>query len=153
MKAWWLKRTPRERVIVAAGGAVIAVLACLQLVLSPLMAWRADAGRRAETAQSEYRIVHRSAALAQPAKPASGDNTPIRNVLTELAGQFGVSLTFVNALADGSVDIQGGPVPPDDVFRFLSALETQHGVKVVAADIVRAADDPEKVRIQATLSR
>ena len=153
MKAWWLKRTPRERIIVAAGGAIIALLVCFQLILSPLMAWRVDAARKAETAESDYRLVYRSAALAVPAKPVGGDDTPIRNVLTDLAGQFGVSLTFVNALADGSVDIQGGPVPPEDVFRFLSALETQHGINVVAADIARAADDPEKVRIQATLSR
>lgn len=153
MKAWWLKLSPRERIIVAAGVATIALLVCLQLVLSPIMAWRANAAHRAETAESDYRLVYRSAALAVPAKPASGDDTPIRNVLTDLAGQFGVSLTFVNALADGSVDIQGGPAPPDDVFRFLSSLETQHGIKVVAADIARAVDDPEKVRIQATLSR
>lgn len=154
MKAWWLKLSPRERIFVAAGGALIAVFAALQLVLAPVMAWRAGAARRAETAESDYRLVYRSAALAEPAKPAAaGDDRSVRTVLTELAGQSGVALTFVNALADGSVEIQGGPAAPDDVFAFLSALETRHGVRVTAADIVRASDDPTKVRIQATLSR
>lgn len=154
MKAWWLKLSSRERIFVFAGGGVIAVLAVLQLVLSPLMAWRASAAHRAETAESDYRLVYRSAAIAEPAKPeGAGDGRSVRTVLTEIAGESGVALTFVNALADGSVEIQGGPASPDDVFAFLSALESRHGVRVTAADIVRASDDPAKVRVQATLSR
>lgn len=154
MKAWWLKLSPRERTFVAAGGGVIAVLAILQLVLAPVLAWRSSAAQRAETAESDYRLVYRSAALAEPAKPAAaGEDRSVRTVLTELASQSGVALTFVNALADGSVEIQGGPASPDDMFAFLSALETRHGVRVIAADIVRASDDPARVRIQATLSR
>lgn len=154
MKAWWLKLSPRERIFVAAGGGLIAVLVALQLVLAPLMTWRASAAQRAETAESDYRLVYRSAALSEPAKPAADpDDRSVRTVLTELAGESGVALTFVNALADGSVEIQGGPASPDDMFAFLSALESRHGVRVAAADIVRASDDPAKVRIQATLSR
>lgn len=153
MKAWWLKRTPRERILIAAGGALIAALASLQLVLSPLIAWRKSTIRQAETAENDYRLVYRSALLSDPTKPAVADEEPIRNVLADLARQFDISLTFVNALADGSVDIQAGPTPPPQIFRFLSALEKKYGVKVTAADISRSSEDPNKVRLQATLSR
>lgn len=153
MKAWWLKRTPRERLMVAGGGVFLAVLASLQLVLSPVMAWRADAERRAETAEGEYRLVYRSAALAIPEQRATQDDTPVRNVVSDSATRSEVSLTFVNVLADGSVEIQGGPARPENVIRFFSALETEHGVRVVAADIVRVSDEPKNVRLQATVAR
>lgn len=152
MKGWWLKLTPRERMLIAAAGALVGALAAMQLVLAPLLSWREHVAQSVRSAEQDYRLVYRAAALGKPAAPR-GEGEPARALVTDLAGRAGVSLTFVNALADGGVDIQAGPAAPENVFAFLSALETQHGVKVVAADISRTADDPGKVQLQATLSR
>lgn len=153
MKAWWRGLSVRERIIVAAGAGLLALLVCFQFMVSPLMGWRATAQTRAERAAADYQLVRRAAALARPASDKPESDTPIRNALTDLATRYGVPLVFVNALSDGSVEMQGGPADPQAVFELFSALESEEGVTVTVADIARASDDPEKVRLQATLSR
>lgn len=153
MTAWWRGLSIRERIVVAGGVAVIGALASLQLFLSPVLSWRAEAALRAEAAHGDYRLVFRSAALGKPAKAAGVSQAPVRNVLTDLANRAGVPLVFVNALPDGSVEMQAGPAAPEAVFRLFAALESDHGVSVAVADIARAADEPSMVRLQATLRR
>lgn len=151
MSAWWAARTARERVILALGAAALALLLVAQLTIMPLIKWRGDIEARAGAAEERYKIVARSAALATPVKTEGTE--PVRNVLNTVAGALQVELTFVNALPDGSVDLQAGPLPPDKVFTLLSRLEREHGIKVKSADIARASEDASKVRVQATVAR
>jgi type II secretory pathway component PulM len=72
--------------------------------------------------------------------------------LNAAAASAGVSLTFVNALPDGSVEMQAGPVAPAAVFALFAQLDRDHGVRVRSADIARAAENPDLVRVQATLA-
>ncbi|NWG71580.1 MAG: type II secretion system protein M [Parvularculaceae bacterium] len=151
MTPWWSKRSERERLLISAGGAVIAVLGAAQFAVAPLVAWRRGTEARAAAAEERYQLVARSAALATPVQATSAE--PVRNVLNATAAALGVELTFVNALADGSVDIQAGPVAPDRLFELLSRLEREHGVKVTSADVSRASEDADLVRVQASLGR
>lgn len=151
MNAWWAARTPRERLILGIGAAIVAIFGLAQLAVAPVFKWRGGAEARAAAAEDRYRLVARSAALATPVNTASAE--PVRNVLNTTAGALGVELTFVNALADGSVDLQAGPVAPERLFDLLSRLEREHGVKVKSADISRASEDGNLVRVQATLAR
>ena len=153
MNAWWRGLTVRERIIVAVGAGLLALLACFQFVFSPIMGWRAESETRAERAAADYQLVRRAASLAQPGGEAPTSDTPIRNALTDLAARYGVPLVFVNALSDGSVEMQGGPADPAAVFELFATLESEEGVTVTVADIARAVDDPSKVRLQATLAR
>lgn len=149
MKAWWAARTLRERLIIGAGVAIFIMAAVAEFAVAPVLEWRDGAEARAASAEDRYRLVARSAALATPVL-AKGTE-PVRNVLNLVAGALGVELTFVNAMPDGSVDMQAGPVAPERLFELLSRLEREHGVKVKSADISRA--DGDLVRIQVTLGR
>lgn len=154
MRSWWMGLTARERLVILAGAGVLAALALLQLVFAPVVAWRAGAEKRALAAEENYRLVHRSASLAAPrGSEAAASEAPVRNVLNETAAMLQIELTFVNALPDGSVDVQAGPVAPERIYELFSTLERTYGVEVKAADMARAADDPNAVRIQATLAR
>lgn len=153
MNAWWRGLSVRERIIVSAGGGLIVLLACFQFIFSPLMGWRAAAESRAERALADYQLVRRAASLARPASEEPIGEQPIRNALADYASRYSVPLVFVNALSDGSVEMQGGPANPKAVFELFSALEKEEGVIVTVVDVARAVDNPEMVRLQATLSR
>jgi len=151
MSAWWSARTPRERLIISAGAMIAALLGVGQFVISPIFRWRDGVETQAAAAEDGYRLVARSAAIATPAKAASAE--PVRNVLNAAAGALGVELTFVNALPDGSVDLQAGPVAPERLFDLISRLDRDHGVKVRSADISRASENGDLVRVQANVAR
>lgn len=149
MIGWWRNLQPRERVVVAVGALLIAALAAVQLIAAPLVAWRANSLVRAQAAQDAYRLVLRSAAIAAPARPAARTGRPVRDALVEHAAALQIELTFVNALADGSVDAQAAPVAPDRLFELFARLEAVEGVMVRSADVARTPDDANLVRAQA----
>lgn len=151
MKAWWISRSPRERLILLAAAGLIGAGLFFQLALSPIVRWRSESGARAAAAEETYRLVARAAAGAG-AKAAASD-VPIRNALTASAASLQVGLAFVNALPDGSVDMQTDPVAPEKVFEMLARLEAEHGIRAKTVDIARSLDDKTLVRVQATLSR
>jgi type II secretory pathway component PulM len=151
MKAWWFSRTARERLVMTIGGGVLAALLLVQAMVAPLLSWRASSTKKAADAEANYRLVAEAAATAAP--PASGSATPVRNLLNDAARTLNIDLTFVNALPDGSVDVQAGPVAPEKLFELLAKLERESGVKVKSADIARTSEDPNRVRVQATLAK
>lgn len=153
MKAWWEGLSERERLMIAGGGAFVALVILIQFALAPLMAWRSAAAQRADAAEAEFALVHEAAALAPPRNTGVDSGQPIKTVLNAQAGALEVPLTFVNALPDGNVEMQAGPASPKAVFALFSVLESEHGVRIVAADVSRNADAPDTVRVQATLAR
>lgn len=153
MRAWWAGLSNREQVLIAVAGALGALLLLTQIVIRPVANWRSDATRRVEQAENGYRLVAQAAAVAAPDSAAAGEATPARNALTETARRMSVNLNFVNEHPDGSIEFQAGPVEPERAFALFSTLERDFGVRVVAADIARAAETPQHVRVQATLSR
>ena len=152
MKAWWENLSQRERMLLGGGAVIVAVLILLQFVLSPLISWRTDVRAEAETAERNYELVARAAATA-PGHESVDEETPVRNVLNDAASRNRVNLTFVNALPDGSVSLQAGPVTAENVFSLFDDLERSYAVRVVNADIARAPEDAGLVRLQATVSR
>lgn len=154
MNGWWLARSPRERLLLMAGAALIGLLVLSQLVIGPLIDWRDDARARVGAAEREFNIVY-DAAAAPVRSPAAGaqSSIPIRNALNQSAQRFGVPLTFVNAQPDGSVQVQAGPVEPERVFQLFDHLQSQFGIRASTADMARASGEPAMIRLQATLVR
>lgn len=151
MSGWWAARSERERAVLAAAAVLIALGALFQFALAPLSAWRSGADARAATAEESYRLAARAAAAATRASKAS--DQPVRNALAATASTLQIGLAFVNALPDGTVDLQTEPAPPEKIMELLAALERDHAISVKTIDIARAADDPMLVRVQATLAR
>lgn len=152
MRAFWQRLSQRERLFVIAGGAVIALLALLQLIVAPAIGWRRSMAEKREGAEDLYNLVaSASAASGGAITNATADlSAPIINVVTDTAAAGGIEISFRNARPDGGVDANI-TADPEKLFSWLRTLETDFGVSVAAADIAREKDG--RVRAQLTLAR
>ena len=139
MRAFWEKLSPRERVFVMAGGAIVGLLVLLQLIVAPAIGWREAMKAKRAGAEDLYRLVASASANAGGAAASAGADlsTPIINVVTDTAAAGGVDATIA---AD-----------PEKLFDWLRTIESRYGVTVAAADIAREKDG--RVRAQLTLAR
>ncbi|MFZ5617125.1 MAG: type II secretion system protein GspM [Pseudomonadota bacterium] len=153
MTAFWERLSERERLFVAAGGAILALLLFYQLIISPALGWRATMSEKRARAEDLYRLVSQASVNAGVIAAAAGVDldTPILNVLTQTTAQFGVQVNYRNAREDGGVEANVA-ADPAKLFEWLKALEEQFGVSVAAADIARSASG-EAVQAQLTLVR
>lgn len=140
MKAFWGRLSDREKLFVGIGGAVVAVLAFLQLMVAPAFGWRARMTERRTDAEQLYNLVSEASASAGATAAAAGVDlaTPILNVITQSTGEFGVVVNYRNGRDDGGVDANV-VADPEKLFAWLKALEMRYGVSVAAADIARGA--------------
>lgn len=153
MTAFWERLSERERLFVAAGGAILALLLSYQLIIAPALGWRATMSEKRVRAEDLYRLVSQASVNAGVIAAAAGVDldTPILNVLTQTTAQFGVQVNYRNAREDGGVEANVA-ADPARLFEWLKALEEQFGVSVAAADIARSASG-EAVQAQLTLVR
>ena len=152
MKAFWERLSPRERLFVIGGGAIVALLVLLQLIIAPAVGWREAMKTKRASAEDLYRLVASASASAGGAAASAGADleTPIINVVTDTAGSNGIEISFRNARPDGGVDATIA-ADPEKLFQWLRLLESSYGVMVVAADIAR--EKSGGVRAQLTLAR
>lgn len=153
MKAFWERLSDREKLFVGIGGAIIAVLALMQLIITPAIGWRSGMSEKRERAEELYGLVAKASASAGVTAAAAGVDldTPILNVITQSTAQHGIQVNYRNARDDGGVEANVA-AEPSKLFDWLRALESQHGVSVAAADIARAAAGGT-VQAQLTLIR
>jgi len=152
VRAFWEKLSPRERVFVMAGGAIVGLLVLLQLIVAPAIGWREAMKAKRAGAEDLYRLVASASANAGGAAASAGADlsTPIINVVTDTAAAGGVEISFRNARPDGGVDATIA-ADPEKLFDWLRTIESRYGVTVAAADIAREKDG--RVRAQLTLAR
>ncbi|MDZ7627773.1 MAG: type II secretion system protein GspM [Parvularculaceae bacterium] len=152
MKAFWDRLSQRERLFVLFGGALVAILVLLQLIVAPAIGWRRSMAEKREGAEDLYKLVASASATSGgvATNAASDRSTPIINVVTDTAAASGVEISFRNARPDGGVDANITS-DPEKLFDWLSTLESSFGVSVTAADIAREKDG--SVRAQLTLAR
>lgn len=150
---WWRGRSTREQTLLLALAGLAAAMLLYAAAFSPALAYREQSAQRAQTRETEFRLVANAARLASDGSSAPGAQTPVRNALTDVAAQAGVELIFVNARADGAVEAQIGAAAPEKLFQMIETLERQYAVRVVAADIARVSDGAADVRAQLTLAR
>jgi type II secretory pathway component PulM len=141
MKAFWERLSEREKLFVGVGGAIVLLLAVMQLVVAPAVAWRARMTDKRASAEQLYEIVAQASATAGGAMAAAGVDlsTPILNVLTDTTGRYGVVVNYRNGRPDGGVEANV-VADPAKLFEWLTALEASYGITVATADIARGAD-------------
>jgi type II secretory pathway component PulM len=152
VRAFWDKLSPRERVFVIAGGAVVALLILVQLIIAPAAGWRRAMAEKRDGAEDLYRLVASASANAGGAAQNSGADlaSPIINAVTDTATAGGIEISFRNARPDGGVDATIA-ADPEKLFEWLRTLEERYGISVAAADIAR--EKGGGVRAQLTLVR
>lgn len=152
MTTWWLGRTSREQAAMGALAVAAALFILFEFGLKPLVNYRRDAqadydGALALITQIET-DAHQIQALQAVRTPRSA--VPARTAASMVAGEQGLSLTRLQPLENGDLDIWLDDVASPVLFKWLGSLSEHHGIAVVRAAIQR--NDNGTVRAQITLA-
>ncbi|MDY6924742.1 MAG: type II secretion system protein GspM [Pseudomonadota bacterium] len=138
----WDGRTRREQQMLI-GMALLATAVVLWLgVIRPLNAWRDEAGR--DRARAEADRVEVQAALGRLAPTAGGaprgaDVQGLEPVLQQTATAAGLELT-TGMDASGRLGFRIARASSSEVFGWLAALETTHGLQPASLGVIENAD-------------
>lgn len=154
MKEWFLSRTPRERVILAAGGAVGVVLIAWQLVWSPLSNGVERLGSQVD-AQTRLLIDAQNAATIAPrdaGRPRTEQSLYV--IADRTARSHGVADTFSQTTQQGAtgLTVNFTAAPFDALLAWIVTLESEHAVTVESATF-NATRQPGLVTGQVVLRR
>lgn len=130
---WFQERTPRERWLLALGGAVLLAWAAAALVWQPVQARREAANR--QIAFYERAIVALRTAPA-PAAVVPGDPRPLNVIVTEAANGFGLSIRRLEPEGDRiRVTVDEAGFQP--LVLWLEALQGDFGLRATELDMSR----------------
>ncbi len=142
--AWWSDLSSRERVLMAAAGALAVVLVVSQLVVAPASRARADAANsyaRAVTDLDAVRAGAAALAAQRIAGPDAAAGTPgpagdVRAIVAQTAVRAGIGLSRTTPMEDG-VSVVIDAVSSQDLFAWLIVLRNEYGVTAETASIAR----------------
>jgi general secretion pathway protein M len=155
VKDWFLSLAPRERLFVAAGGALVLILLVWGLLLSPLYGATAAAAARVEAKRNLLGFL-RGAAAELMAVPQNGSARP------DLAGQslviivdrsareagLGAALTRNQPVGEDGIRVRLENAPFDALARWLGAINSGPGLAIESASFDRT---PDPGRVNASL--
>ena len=157
-RAWWAGLAERERRILTAGGAVLAVLVGYLAIWEPLHNLR----DRSERALADARVVatrleHIATEMAGARGSAPRPSAPGQSLLAAVdqssrTSGIGKAPSRLQPEGDRLVRVWLDDVPFDAVIRWLHDLQVRHGVRVETADIERESA-PGLVNVRLTLVR
>jgi general secretion pathway protein M len=135
MSAFWMARTPRERILIAALGLFLAVYAAFVAVWQPLHRHRAtltdDIAHYARAATALSAIPTGSVAL-----PALSTDTPLPSIITDTAATFQLTIRRLQP-TDGTADITLEDASFDAVLLWIDALERDYGLRIITLTMTR----------------
>lgn len=135
-RAWWDGRTPREHVMLAALGAVLALVLGWFLILAPLLAWKGGAADRLDVAVQTHALASAAAGIG-PSGALARSADQVVALLTESAAEAGVT---VQATAEGrgaSFAVESAETAR--LFGWIAALE-QAGLTIDSLSVLENAD-------------
>ncbi len=154
MNAFWQGLSGREQMLIIIGGVLAGLFIALQLILSPMLSWRADQRSDMARARSLYEIVAEAAPLGEGAPAGASTNAgPARTIVSQTANDAGVAIVFINARGDNAVDVNIASVTPDALFQWLGQLRADYNIVVDTADIARDTGNPQTLRAQISMSQ
>lgn len=131
MTAWWMSRSPRERIMLTALASLAAVLVAWYGVARPLAAWNRAAEQRHAAASARAAAVDRAlaeiAALRQRAGPRPAA-VPLEAAVSESAAAAGLVLKRAEADPAGGLQVRISGVPAMALFPWLAELQQRRGL-------------------------
>lgn len=148
--AFWSERSPRERLMLGALGALVLVLGYGFLALRPLHAAAAAAQTRLDRAVGDL-IAVRSLAPGSGAPPAGPtDPAALRAVVSETAAQAGLAVARIAPEGERALTLTLDSVGAQALFGWLRTLEAERGVRIERVALQPAAE--ERVEAQITVA-
>jgi type II secretory pathway component PulM len=144
MMEWWAKLSLRERSLVGAAAALVALIVLLQFILFPLLASRSAAALSVEQASRTLDLMtSRGFSPSAGTDPAAGTGTPMdadtrRRAILEAATRRGLAIARVQVSPDGIVTVQVNDANAENVFAWLLELRASAGLEASRATINEA---------------
>jgi general secretion pathway protein M len=150
---FWSERSPRERLLLGLGGALLAVLLLYSILWAPAQAGRDELGGRLPAMRAELARMRQQADEARVLAPAAvgvaATGDALRDAVAGSLGQAGMPGAQVN-VAGNAVRVQLKNVPFGAWTAWLDDARRQLKVQVAQAHITAGAPDGQ-VDIEATL--
>lgn len=151
---WFLARTRREQVLVAAAGAIAAGVIIVFLIAIPLINGIADARDRYDEAvvrhgRIEAKVDMLGATSHARGRPPTG---PLAGFIRQSAEAAGFTLDSADAVGDGQVAIRIASATPEALFAWLGGLETR-GISVDNLVVDAGPAGPGTLSVTATLRK
>jgi len=145
MRDWFDSLAPRERLIVAAGGALVVLVLFWAIVLAPLSLKVSQLSDRVEAKRSTLAWMSAAAAeIAAAGEVAAGAGDPDQSlvvVIDRTARQSGLGQTITRnqPVGEDGIRVRMEGAGFDTVTRWLSQLQTAHGLSLEAATFERGS--------------
>lgn len=154
MNGFWQERTSRERALLMVAGGLCLLVALYQFGWMPLADYRARAAARLAAADRLYVDVAQGARLVAAARQddQKADARPLRLLASANARDMGLAITRLQPSGEEELSIWFDHVDSRLLWRWLVALQRDHGVSVIKATIQRDDDQPT-VRAQFLLHK
>jgi general secretion pathway protein M len=160
MKDWWFSLQPRERLMIAGCGAVIAIALLYVMVWAPLAEARAQAALNVKAQQEtlswmrQASLQVRQARQTVPTATVIGDNRSLLSIVDSSATQAGVREPIVRMEPEGDngVTLSMDNAEFDAVILWLGALKRGYNVDVVQVSIT-PTNTPGRVDTSLSLQR
>lgn len=138
---WWQGRTVRERRLLGAMLVLLAATALWLLVVRPANAWREAASERRARAEATAAAVSRDLGrlAARPRAAAAAGREGLEPLVRRTAEAAGLAPVLAMD-ADGGLGFQLASAPSGPALAWVSALETDHGLRVCRLSVVENAD-------------
>ena len=156
MKDWYLGLESRERLVVAVGTVVVALLLIWGLVLSPIYGASAAAAQRVDDKRATLAFLRDAAAelagapaLASQGPDMSGQSLVVVVDRSARAAGLGAALTRNQPVGDDGIRVRMENAAFDALAAWLGTLSTSAGLAIEAASFERA---PDEGRVNATLT-
>ena len=140
---WWASRTSRERILLAVLAALIVILGFWYGLVVPLRQAEAAAEERHARAVSRLLAVSASAqevAALQSVRSNGPSGQALAGAVVQTALANGVSLSQQTLAPGGGLAVTIAAADPGAVFRWIAALQRDHGVEVAALAMNRNPD-------------
>jgi general secretion pathway protein M len=142
LRAWYSGLQPRERRMVAGGGAALAVLVLIGGVLLPLQSAETAAVERAEARRADLAWMQVNAAEIQSGAATLFKDTgePPVVVVDRVGREAGLGPALKGSQPSGSgVRVQLEAAPFDTLITWISTLDRRYGIAIDSITVDRAA--------------
>lgn len=153
MRAYLAGRSPRERLFLIAGGAILLLLLVWGLLYEPQRAAREKLAERLPAERAELRLMRAQAAEIERLRKRGGDaGGGLEQRVKASAATFGVADSFLRfvSMGDSRIELATAPLPTATWSEWLADLE-RRGVVVLRCRIT-AAESAGMASLEMTLS-
>ncbi|ABI77812.1 general secretion pathway protein M [Hyphomonas neptunium ATCC 15444] len=148
MTGWWNTRTPREKMLLAIAGFILAVAVIWQLVLNPAIHTLERAKRSHEQSAQTLARLDRIESLMQQGEtilpyataPSTQDTAALLSEAERMAREGNLLLSGSEPASPSSFRVKLSAVSGPAFFQWVEQVETGLGVSVSAASLTQNAD-------------